>query len=103
MPSCTHIYHQYSIRLPRNSGKSRDQIAAFLSSKGIPTAIYYPVPLHLQNAFVQLGKKEGDYPVSEEVAGEILSLPMHTELDSDQIGYIASAIKEFVGKEVYAK
>lgn len=102
MSGCTHIYHQYSIRLPKSSGKSRDQLAAFLSSKGIPTAIYYPVPLHLQKAFVHLGKKEGDYPVSEGVAGEILSLPMHTELDSEQIDYISGAIKEFVGEKVFA-
>jgi dTDP-4-amino-4,6-dideoxygalactose transaminase len=97
MPGCTHIYHQYSIRLPKASGKTRDALVTFLNSKGIPTAVHYPIPLHLQKAFAFLGRKLGDYPVSEAVAGEILSLPMHTELDREQIGYITGQIKAFLG------
>jgi dTDP-4-amino-4,6-dideoxygalactose transaminase len=98
MPGCKHIYHQYSIRLPKASGKTRDALITFLNSKEIPTAIHYPIPLHLQNAFAFLGKKLGDYPVSEATAREILSLPMHTELDREQIGYITTEIKAFLCK-----
>jgi dTDP-4-amino-4,6-dideoxygalactose transaminase len=97
MPGSTHIYHQYSIRLPRSSGKTRDALVAYLKSRGIPTAVHYPIPLHLQKAFVHLGKGEGEYPFSETVASEILSLPMHTELDEEQIEYIVRAIREFLG------
>jgi len=98
MPGCKHIYHQYSIRLPKASGKTRDALITFLNSKEIPTAIHYPIPLHLQNAFAFLGKKQGDYPVSEAIAREILSLPMHTELDREQIRYITTEIKAFLCK-----
>lgn len=97
MPGSTHIYHQYSIRLPRSSGKTRDALVAYLKSRGIPTAVHYPIPLHLQKAFAHLGKGEGEYPFSETVASEILSLPMHTELDEEQIEYIVRAIREFLG------
>jgi dTDP-4-amino-4,6-dideoxygalactose transaminase len=96
MPGCTHIYHQYSIRLLRASGKTRDALVAQLKSRQIPTAVHYPIPLHLQNAFAFLGKKQGDYPVSEEASGEILSLPMHTELDEMQIDYVVREIKAFL-------
>ena len=96
MPGCTHIYHQYSIRLPRASGKTRDALAAQLKSREIPTAVHYPIPLHLQKAFAFLGKKRGDHPVSEEVSREILSLPMHTELDEMQIDYVVREIKAFL-------
>jgi dTDP-4-amino-4,6-dideoxygalactose transaminase len=97
MPGCTHIYHQYSIRLPRGSGKTRDALVAYLKSRGIPTAVHYPISLHLQKAFAYLGKAEGEYPFSETVASEILSLPMHTELDEEQIEYIVREIREFLG------
>jgi UDP-2-acetamido-2-deoxy-ribo-hexuluronate aminotransferase len=103
MPGCKHIYHQYSIRVPKDLGKARDALLAHLNSKGIPTAVHYPIPLHLQKAFAHLGKKAGDYPVSEVVASEILSLPMHTELDEVQIGYITGEIKAFLASRVFRK
>jgi dTDP-4-amino-4,6-dideoxygalactose transaminase len=95
MPGSTHVYHQYSIRLPRSSGKTRDALVAYLRSRNVPTAVHYPTPLHLQKAFAHLGKGEGEYPFSETVASEILSLPMHTELDEEQIEYIVREIREF--------
>jgi UDP-2-acetamido-2-deoxy-ribo-hexuluronate aminotransferase len=98
MPGCTHIYHQYSIRLPKSSGKTRDALVAYLKSRDVPTAVHYPIPLHLQKAFAHLGKGEGEYPFSETVASEILSLPMHTELDEGQIEYIVRQISEFLGQ-----
>ena len=80
---------QYSI-LTNN----RDALQAALSSKGIPTAIYYPQPLHLQTAYRELGQKTGDFPVSEHTAECILSLPMHPFLMDEQITYIVSSVRE---------
>lgn len=96
-PDRTHIYHLYSIRVFSQSGKTRDGLAQHLNANGIPTAIHYPIPLHLQTAFRHLGYSEGDFPVAERVAKEILSLPMHTELNEQQITYITESIKEYVG------
>lgn len=90
MPDVKHIYHQYSIRV-----SDRDKLHNYLAEAKIPTMIYYPVPLHLQNAY-RFNNKEGDYPVAEKISKEILSLPMHTELNIEQIDYICNKIKEFV-------
>jgi UDP-2-acetamido-2-deoxy-ribo-hexuluronate aminotransferase len=87
----THTFHQYTIKVP---GK-RDELQKFLYSKGIPSMIYYPMPLHLQEAYQYLGYKKGDFPVSEELSQQVLSLPMHTELTEEQLFYITSAIREF--------
>ena len=89
-PGSVHIFHQYTIRAPRRNG-----LDAFLKEKGIPHAIYYPVPLHLQKAYRGYGYTEGDFPVTEKAADEVISLPMHTELDEEQQAFITSAIKEF--------
>jgi len=89
-PACQHIFHQYTIRVPR-----RDALAAFLKEKSIPHAIYYPIPLHLQRAFKLAGSKKGDFPITEKAAEEVISLPMHTELTEEQIVFITDAIKEF--------
>jgi dTDP-4-amino-4,6-dideoxygalactose transaminase len=75
-PRMTPVYHQYTIR-----SSKRDQIKDVLNNKGISSVIYYPVPLHLQEAVSYLGYKKGDFPVAEAVAGEVLSLPMYPELD----------------------
>lgn len=88
----THIFHQYTIRLVDGQ---RDQLKEYLSDKGIPSMIYYPVPLHLQKAYQYLGYREGDLPVSELISQQVLSLPMHTELDEAQLDYIVTTIKEF--------
>ena len=69
-----------------------------LSAAGIPTAIYYPVPLHLQEAYVSLGYRTGDFPVSETLAQCVLSLPMHTELDREQIQYIVRILSQELQK-----
>ncbi len=89
MPGVKHIFHQYSIRV-----KNRDKMMEFLKSQGIPSMIYYPVPLHMQEAY-KYYYKPGDYPVSEEIAKDIISLPMHTELTDEQIDFIASKVIEF--------
>jgi UDP-2-acetamido-2-deoxy-ribo-hexuluronate aminotransferase len=92
-PYSSHIYHQYTLRIL--NGK-RDELKESLEKAGIPVMIYYPVPLHLQKAYLNLGYKAGSFPVSEAVSGQVLSLPMHTELDEDQLTYITGKIKEFL-------
>ena len=89
-PGREHIFHQYTVRAPR-----RDDLAARLKERGIPHAIYYPVPLHLQKAFAMSGGKPGDFPVTEQAAREVISLPMHSELTEEQQRTIAQAIREF--------
>jgi dTDP-4-amino-4,6-dideoxygalactose transaminase len=89
----THVFHQYTIVLEKYN---RDEFADYLNNKGIPAMVYYPVPLHLQNAYKYLGYKYGDFPVAEELANKVISLPMHTELDEEQLNYIANTIYEYV-------
>ncbi|MGH2575143.1 MAG: DegT/DnrJ/EryC1/StrS family aminotransferase, partial [Ignavibacteria bacterium] len=93
IPSVKHIYHQYSIRVNK-----RNELQSFLKDSGIPSMIYYPVPLHLQQAY-KYNHREGDFPISEQVSKEIISLPMHTELNEEQISYIADKVIEFVSKK----
>jgi len=85
-----HVYHLYVIRI-----KNRDTLRTALKSKGIATGIHYPIPLHLQPAYAYLGHKPGDFPITERVANEILSLPMFPELTQEQIEYIVKKIKDF--------
>lgn len=86
----THIYHLYVIRAPE-----RDALQAFLKERGIGTGIHYPVPIHMQKAFAYLGYGPGAFPVTEKLAGEILSLPMYAELTDEQIEYVTSSVKAF--------
>jgi len=78
---------QYSIRV-----KKRDELQAKLKEQGIPTAVHYPMSLHLQECFAYLGYKKGDFPISEEVSSEIMSLPMNPYLSDDEISYICNAL-----------
>lgn len=89
----SHSYHQYTIR-----SSNRDDLQTFLKGRGIPSMIYYPSPIHLQEAYKYLGYKEGDFPLAEQLSREVLSLPMHTEMDEDQLQYITDAILEYFGK-----
>ena len=91
----THVFHQYTI-LTKNI--DREGLHEYLESKGIPAPIYYPVPLHMQKAYQDPRYKEGDFPVTEDVCKRVLSLPMHTELDEEQIAFITSSVLEFVNK-----
>jgi dTDP-4-amino-4,6-dideoxygalactose transaminase len=93
VPYSTHVYHQYTLKL---NGIDRDALKKHLESKGIPSMVYYPVPAHLQQAFRYLGHGEGDFPVSEMLCKSVLSLPMHTELDAEQLSYITRHVIEFV-------
>ena len=93
--SSTHVFHQYTLVL---NGVDRNAIREFLASKGIPSMIYYPVPLHLQKAYTDPRYKEGDFPVTEHLCANVISLPMHTELSDEDLAYITSGVLEFVNK-----
>ena len=84
------VYHLYIIRT-----KKRDELQKYLSENGISTGLHYPIPLHFQKAYANNGFKRGDFPVTEKVASEILSLPMFPNLSEGQIEYVAEKIKEF--------
>jgi len=86
----THIFHQYTIRVP---AAERDALKEHLENEGIPAMIYYPVPLHLQKAYSHLGYTENDFPVTSMLCAGVLSLPMHTELTEEQLNYIAGSVK----------
>ncbi len=87
-----HVYHLYVIRVEK---ERRDKLREELKSKGIATGIHYPIPLHLQPAYNYLGNKKGDFPITEKVSQEILSLPMFAELSGNQIMEICYYIKNF--------
>ena len=84
-----HTFHQFTVKV--KDGK-RDSLKQYLAEKGISTMIYYPGSVHLQPAYRSLGYQEGDFPVSERLCKEVLSLPMHTELSKDQLQYICETI-----------
>ncbi|MCX8028564.1 MAG: DegT/DnrJ/EryC1/StrS family aminotransferase [Brevinematales bacterium] len=89
--SSKHIYHQYTIRIPNY----RDKLREYLTGKGIGTEIYYPLPLHLQKCFSELGYKEGDLPNTEKASKEVLSLPIFPGLTDEEIDYVVQTIMDF--------
>jgi dTDP-4-amino-4,6-dideoxygalactose transaminase len=90
-----HIYNQYVIRVP---AEIRDELRAHLTNKKIGTEIYYPVPLHLQECFVNLGYRTGDLPATEQAANETLALPIYSELADEQLRYVTDGVIEFVAQ-----
>jgi dTDP-4-amino-4,6-dideoxygalactose transaminase len=93
LDGCEPIYNQYVIRCER-----RDELKAWLAENGVGTAIYYPLPLHLQNCFRSLGYSEGDFPESERAAAETLSLPIHQDLLAEEQRYVIEKVKEFYAR-----
>lgn len=90
--SSTHVFHQYTLKV---AGGRRDALKKHLEDRGVPAMIYYPVPCHLQNAYKTARFGEGSLPVTESITHEVLSLPMSTELDNDQLSHITGAVKRF--------
>ena len=89
----SHVFHQYTIRI---LGGKRDALAEHLTKHGIPFGIYYPIPLHKQKAYEDSRYREADFPATNELVQEVISLPMHTELDKEQINFITKLITDFV-------
>ncbi len=85
-----HVFHVYAVLTER-----RDAAQQFLAERGVPTIIYYPRPLHLQQVYADLGYHAGDFPVAEAVAQKILPLPMYPELTDEQVDYVAATLREF--------
>ena len=90
---CRHIYNQYTIRVP-----DRDGLKQYLTDRNIGCAIYYALPLHLQECFKDLGYQEGDLPESEAAANTVLSLPIYPELSSAQLAYVADSVSEYLSR-----
>ncbi len=90
-----HVYHIYAIRV-----KNRNHFREYLEERGVHTGIHYPVPLHLQNAYRSLSLGKGSFPVTEQCADELISLPMYPELNSKQLEYIAEMIRDYSEKTV---
>ncbi|MCK5693442.1 MAG: DegT/DnrJ/EryC1/StrS family aminotransferase, partial [Bacteroidales bacterium] len=91
-PFTTHIFHQYTLQV---EASRRDALKQWLMEKGIPSQVYYPVPLHLQQAYRDLGYGKGSLPASEELCNKVLSLPIHTEMEQKQLEYISEQVQQF--------
>lgn len=89
-PGNFHVYNQYTIRVAK-----RDELRAYLKDKGVGTEIYYPLPMHLQNCYQDLGYRKGSFPESEQAAEEVLSLPIYAELAEAQLAYVVEMIADF--------
>ena len=92
-PKSTHVFHQYTIKM--DEGINRDKLQDYLKERGIPTMIYYPVPLHWQKAYRKEGFGEGSFPVTEKLSRTVLSLPVHTEMEEEQLEYICDTLRKF--------
>ncbi len=92
----THVFHQYTLKI---KGLDQFELQNFLKEKGVPAMIYYPVPMHMQKAYKSERYKEGDFPVTEMLSKSVISLPMHTELDEEQLSYITSSVLEYMDKD----
>lgn len=92
----THVFHQYTLKL---NGLDREKMRTFLNENGVPAMIYYPVPLHLQKAYKDDRYNSGDFPVTEDLCERVVSLPMQTELDDEQLNHITETVKSFIKQQ----
>jgi dTDP-4-amino-4,6-dideoxygalactose transaminase len=90
-----HVFHQYTLKV---GGGKRDGLADHLAASEIPYGIYYPVPLHRQKAYADERYRETDFRVTNQLCEEVISLPMHTELDQEQLAYITKTIMDFMNR-----
>ena len=88
-----HVFHQYTLKI---QNADRDALVKHLNDNGIPCGVYYPIPLHLQKAYKDERYNESDFPVTNQLVKQVISLPMHTELDDEQIEFITTTIKNFL-------
>lgn len=88
-----HVFHQYTLRI---KGGKRDALVKHLNANGIPCGVYYPIPLHKQKAYADGRYNEADFPVTNQLVEEVIALPMHTELDEEQIAYITETLIKFL-------
>jgi dTDP-4-amino-4,6-dideoxygalactose transaminase len=95
-PDREHVWHQYVVRV-----RDRDGVRRRLAERGIATSVFYPVPLHLQECFADLGGREGDFPEAERASREVLALPIFAELRDDEVERVASAVLESVAAPIY--
>jgi len=93
LKNSTHVFHQYTLKV---IGVNRDKLRAKLAERKVPAMVYYPIPLHLQQAYQGARVPMGGLPITEKLAEQVLSLPMHTELDEEQLNYIAKSLKECI-------
>ncbi len=91
----THVYHQYTLKLKGSLGSKRNQLRGYLKENGIPTMVYYPLPLHLQNAYKSWCSNVDEFPVANQLSNQVISFPMHTQLDEMIQSYIVKHLKEF--------
>lgn len=92
-PNSTHVFHQYTLQL---EGADRNKLQEFLQQHNVPAMIYYPVPAHRQKMFASFGSSEFDLPVTDTLTGKVISLPIHTEMDADQLQHIIESVKSFL-------
>ena len=88
----SHVFHQYTLRV---IDSDRDALVDYLNKHEIPCGVYYPLPLHSQKAYTDPKVDSADFPVTNQLVKEVISLPMHSELTNDQIDYITSTVLEF--------
>jgi UDP-2-acetamido-2-deoxy-ribo-hexuluronate aminotransferase len=88
----THVFHQYTLK---TKGINRDELITFLKEKGIPAMVYYPIPLHHQKAYIRPEFKDENYPITMELCKSVISLPIHTEMDENQLLYITQSVNKF--------
>ena len=90
VPGNFHVYNQFTVRAPK-----RDELRTFLKEKGVGTEVYYPLPMHLQNCYRDLGHQKGSFPLSEQAAEEVMSIPIYAELTEAQQSYVVEIIADF--------
>ena len=94
----THVYHQYTIRITEEYGHSRDELLEYLKESEIGSGVYYPKPLHMHEHFKKMGYKEGDFPVSEKLSKQVLSLPVNPFVTPEDVEKIIEKIVQFAKK-----